>query len=78
MVKLPKPDNIYDLSKFGYKLSKSQKLRRNSLKKASKKYGSVKVLQRLNLIRNITKKKSTNKKKLSKDVEFMKNNTFKM
>ena len=70
---LPKPDTEYHhLSKYGYKLSSKKDTRHNSLKKASKKYGTLPVLKRVNLIRNITNPQLTeNKKKLSSDVKFM-------
>jgi hypothetical protein len=69
---LPKPDDQNHLSKFGYTLEKNQKKRRGSLKLASKKLGSLPVLKRLNLIRNLTNPKlSTNKHKLDSDVKFL-------
>ena len=52
---LPKIDNNISLSSFGYKLSKSNKARKTSLKKASNKYGSLNVLRRVNLIKNYSK-----------------------
>lgn len=68
---LPKPDKSNTLSRFGYSLTHKQTSRHNSLKSASKKYGTLPVLKRLNLIRNLTVPKD-NKKKLGQDVEFMK------
>jgi hypothetical protein len=70
---LPKPDTKYHhLSKYGYKLSSKKETRHNSLKRASKKYGTLPVLKRVNLIRNITNPELTkNKKKLASDVKFM-------
>jgi hypothetical protein len=70
---LPKPDTKYHhLSKYGYKLSSKKETRHNSLKRASKKYGTLPVLKRVNLIRNITNPQLTeNKKKLASDVKFM-------
>jgi hypothetical protein len=59
------------LSDYGYSLDKTQTQRKTSLKRASKKEGTLKVLRRLNLIRNYTAVK-TNKQKMSKDMEFMK------
>lgn len=69
---LPKPDDEYHLSKFGYSLSHKRSSRRSSLKAASKKYGTLQVLKRVNLIRNITNPKNETKNKLSSDVNFMK------
>jgi hypothetical protein len=70
---LPKPDTKYHhLSKYGYKLSSKKESRHNSLKRASKKYGTLPVLKRVNLIRNITNPQLIqNKKKLASDVKFM-------
>ena len=59
------------LSDYGYSLSKPQEARKSSLKRASSKEGTLQVLRRLNLIRNYTAVES-NKKKMSKDMEFMK------
>jgi hypothetical protein len=69
---LPKPSPNVHLSKSGYRLDKTELSRHKSLKKASKKQGTLEVLKRLNLIRNLTKKDTLNKKKLSKDVDYMK------
>lgn len=69
---LPRPRKEIHLDSFGYKLKKSEKTRQASLRKASKKYGALEVEKHLNLIRNLTKKKTKNKKLLSKDVEYMK------
>ena len=69
---LPKPDDEYHLSKFGYSLSHKRSSRRSSLKAASKKYGTLQVFKRVNLIRNITNPKNETKNKLSSDVNFMK------
>jgi hypothetical protein len=69
---LPPIDNTdIHLSDYGYSLDKTQAKRKTSLKRASKKEGTLKVLRRLNLIRNYTAVDS-NKQKMSKDMEFMK------
>ena len=68
---LPKPDKNVHLSKYGYNLSKKSVSRQKSLKRASSKMGTLPVLKRLNLIRNLTQPQE-NKKKLGSDVEFMK------
>lgn len=69
--KLPPIDSNIHLSDFDYSLDKSDKLRKTSLKRASKSNGTLPVLRRLNLIRNYTSIKS-NKSKMTKDVEFLK------
>ena len=69
---LPSIDTNIHLSEFGYSLDKTEKARKTSLKRASKKEGStLPVLRRLNLIRNYTSIKS-NKSKMTKDVDFLK------
>ena len=70
---LPKPDPEYHhLTKYGYKLTNKESTRHDSLKRASKKYGTLPVLKRVNLIRNITNPQlKENKKKLTSDVNFM-------
>ena len=72
MKRLPKPSNETHLASSGYDLKKTQKQRRLSLDRASKKTGTLPVLKRLNLIRNLTKRGTINKKKLTKDVDYMK------
>ena len=57
---------------MGYSLSEKRNSRQSSLKAASKKYGTLQVLKRVNLIRNITNSQNENKNKLSSDVNFMK------
>jgi hypothetical protein len=69
---LPQPGQGYHLSKFGYSLSHEKSSRHSSLKAASKKYGTLPVLKRINLIRNITSSEYETKKKLTADVNFMK------
>jgi len=69
---LPPIDNQdIHLSDYGYSLDKTQAQRKTSLKRASKKEGTLKVLRRLNLIRNYTAVEA-NKEKMLKDMEFMK------
>jgi hypothetical protein len=69
---LPQPGQGYHLSKFGYSLSQKRNSRQSSLKMASKKYGTLPVLKRLNLIRNITSSEYKTKNKLTEDVKFLK------
>jgi len=69
---LPKPDRNIHLSKYGYKTDKNTQSRQSSLKKASDKMGTLPVLKRLNLIRNITRPDLSVKKVLGQDVEYMK------
>jgi hypothetical protein len=81
---LPPIDTNIHLSNYGYSLDKTEKARKTSLKRASKKEGSTlpskrlgeakllrPILKRLNLIRNYTSIKS-NKTKMTKDVDFLK------
>ena len=77
---LPPIDTNIHLSDYGYSLDKTEKARKTSLKRASKKLPSKRlgkakllrpVLRRLNLIRNYTSIKS-NKTKMTKDVDFLK------
>ena len=69
---LPAPRKDISLAKDGYKLSKSEKSRHRSLSKSAKKHGTLTIMKRLNLIRNLTKKDTLQKKSLSRDVEFLK------
>ncbi len=74
---LPRPDPNVHLSKLGYSIDKTAKQRHNSLKRSSKKYGTLPVLKRLNLIRNLTSTKTSTKTKrahdiMGKDVNYMK------
>lgn len=69
---LPKPSDNIHLSDVGYAVHKSESARHRSLKRASKKNGALPVVRRLNLIRNLTRSGSKNKKILSKDVEYVK------
>lgn len=68
---LPPVNKDISLSQYGYKVHSKKATRQQSLRKASKKHGSLKVLRRLNLIRNYTHDKD-NKKIMTQDVEFMK------
>jgi hypothetical protein len=74
LIRLPKPSGDMHLSLYGYNIKDSEKKRHNSLKRASVKYSKLPVLRHLNLIRNLTKKDSLNKAKLSRDVEYLKKN----
>jgi hypothetical protein len=69
---LPKPGDKIHLSKDGYTTHKVATSRRKSLRKTSKKHGSLTVLKRLNLIRNLTKKGSSAHEVMSSDVDYMK------
>ena len=70
--KLPIPGKDIHLSDDGYNLSHVDNSRKRALRKSSKKHGTLNVLKRVNLIRNISKDGSKNKKTLSKDVEYLK------
>jgi hypothetical protein len=69
---LPRPDPNVHLSKQGYSTAKKASSRHKSLKKSSKKYGTLPVLKRLNLIRNLTAPDLKAHDVMSKDVEYMK------
>jgi hypothetical protein len=69
---LPKLDPDVSLSRQGYHLSQSAPERHKALKRASKKYSTLGVLKRVNLIGNYSKANKSNYKKLRDDVEFMK------
>jgi hypothetical protein len=67
----PLGDDVH-LSNFGYSLKSNRQDRQKSLKKASKKHGTLKVLKRTNLIANYSQWNEDNYKKLRQDVEFLK------
>ena len=70
---LPQPDPGFHLSSSGYHLKNSQASRQKSLKRASKKKNSLKVLKKLVLINNLTAStQPENKERLKKDINFMK------
>ncbi len=70
---LPPMGDELHLSDYGYTLHKPDKERKASLKKASKgEKSALPVLRRVNLLRNYTKSVPENYLKLSKDVEFLK------
>ena len=70
---LPPPGDDLHLSDYGYTLHKNEKERKASLKKASQgEKSALPVLRRVNLLRNYTKSVPENYLKLSKDVEFLK------
>lgn len=69
---LPKLDDKIHLTKYGYGIHKSDKYRRTALKAASRDYGVLPVLRRLNLIRNY-QAVPENKKIFTRDVEYLKN-----
>ncbi len=67
----PLGDDIH-LSNYGYSLKDTKQERQKSLKKASKKHSTLKVLKRTNLIANYSQWNEQNYKKLRQDVEFLK------
>ena len=69
---LPRPDPNVHLSKQGYSTSKKASNRHSALKKSSKKYGTLQVLKRVNLIRNLTPPEMPAHKVMSSDINFMK------
>ena len=68
---LPKPGNIIHLSAFGYSIRKSKGQRQKALLQASERYGMLKVMRRLNLLRNF-QPIPKNKQLFSEDVEYLK------
>jgi hypothetical protein len=69
---LPKLGSEIHLSNFGYSLKDTKQERQKSLKKASKKHSTLKVLKRTNLIANYSQWNEKNYKKLRQDVDFLK------
>jgi hypothetical protein len=69
---LPHPDPNVHLSKQGYSTAKKSSSRHKSLKRSSAKYGTLPVLKRLNLIRNLTAPDLKAHDVMSKDVNYMK------
>jgi hypothetical protein len=69
---LPPIDKNISLADFGYTVKKSSRSRHGSLKRASKKYGTLPILKRVNLIRNYSKGVTDNYQVLSSDVNYMK------
>jgi len=67
---LPPLDKQGSLRKYGYTLKKGSRTRRQSLRKASKKNGSLRVLRRLVLLRNYQADPKY-KKELTDDIQFM-------
>jgi len=69
---LPKPDPDVHLSNYGYYLDRPKEKRMESLRRASSAYGNLRVLRRVNLIRNLTGDEK-NYKKLSNDIKYLSN-----
>lgn len=69
---LPELNKKVSLKKHGYRVKKSASSRQQSLRKASRAYGTLPVLRRINLIRNYSKKYKDKYKIMSNDVEYMK------
>lgn len=70
---LPKPRKQNSLRKHGYSTEKADKTRKTSLKRAAKEYGTVPVIRRLNLARNLQSNKTsgTAKRKMSRDIKWL-------
>lgn len=68
---LPPMDHKLSLKEFGYSTKSSQRVRRSSLKKASRANGTLPVLRHLNLIGNYSKS-SENYPTIRDDVEYLK------
>lgn len=68
---LPKPGTELHLSRFGYKVDKSESKRREALLNATKEtQNPLEVLRRLNLLRNY-QADVENKRRMSRDVKYM-------
>ena len=68
---LPKPDKLIHLTNYGYSVHAPDKKREAALLAASKDYGILPILRRINLIRNY-QAVPENKLIFSKDVDYMK------
>ena len=69
--RLPKPGNAIHLSDDGYNTSKSKLARHKALSRSSKKHGSLVVMRRLNLIKNLSRENKS-KYVMKDDVEYLK------
>lgn len=69
---LPVPGDIIKLSKYGYRIHKSDRVRQRALREASKDFDVLPVLRRLNLLRNLQAITSDSKEIFNEDVEYMK------
>lgn len=69
--RLPKPGNTIHLSDEGYNTSKSKLARHKALSRSSRKYGSLVVMRRLNLIKNLSRENKS-KYVMKDDVEYLK------
>lgn len=69
---LPEVNKKVSLIKYGYKLKKNKSSRQQSLNRATKQYGTLSVLRRVNLIRNYSIKNKKKHSTLTKDVEYLK------
>lgn len=67
---LPKPGKEVSLEAFGYGTHQPAHIRHKALEAASKKFGSLPILRRLNLLRNYQAHPAA-KKVMAADVEFM-------
>lgn len=67
---LPRPGDIISLRKFGYSTHSGDRSRQSSLRRAAERHGSLKVLRRLNLIRNFQPDPEA-KEVMSEDVNYM-------
>lgn len=69
---LPKPGKEVSLSRYGYSTHKSDAARHLALRNAAKDVGDLKILRRINLIRNYQANDEA-KRIMSQDVEYMSN-----
>ena len=68
---LPEPGDLISLSKYGYSTSKGVQSRHDALIAATRDFDNLKILRRLNLLRNYQSDAAA-KERMSDDVEFMK------
>jgi hypothetical protein len=67
---LPALGDEIHLSKYGYTTSDNKEKREQSLRRASRKHGTLPILRRLNLIRNYQADEKA-KRVMSRDVKYM-------
>jgi len=70
---LPQPDPNFSLRRFGYSIKESPEERERALRRASKEYGTLPTLRRLNLIANFNKWNPEVENEMRDDVEYLKN-----
>lgn len=69
---LPPINDDIHLGEFGYKLKSGRANRRIALRKAIEKYSILKIMHKVNLIRNYNDPSTDNYKRYTEDVDFLK------